>query len=71
MEPVCAPDSMESPAEALQDVLPQPVPLAGPQCTMISGPITFYGQNVSSRFVGIANGKVNTKAAEPTWASTW
>ncbi len=47
LEPVRAPDSMDGPAEALQDLLSQPVAVAGPACTVVGRAIALNAEQVT------------------------
>src|SRR5215204_4329880 len=62
VEPVGAPDAVESPAETLQDFLSQSVAFSCPQCTMICGTVAFDRQKVLSQIFRIANAKIDAKA---------
>ena len=62
MKPVRAPDAVKSPAEILQYLLTQSVPLASPQSAVVGSSIALNGQDITSRLVGITNRKVNAKS---------
>lgn len=63
MEPVRAPDPVETPAKAFEHVLPQAVTFAGPKCRVVSCPIAFHRDNILSGTVRVAHPDVDTKTS--------
>ncbi|GGH63510.1 hypothetical protein GCM10011341_38690 [Frigidibacter albus] len=46
MEPVCAPDPVETPAKAFQHILTKSVPFTRPKCRVIGSPIALDRHDV-------------------------
>src|SRR5713101_9635380 len=65
LKPVCRPDTVDFPAEVLQNLLPETVTVACRQARMISGPITFNSQDVGIRFVRVLYSNVDEIAGDP------
>ncbi len=62
LEPVTAPDAVNEPPLALEDAAAQTVAItSGPGLT-IGGSITFDGQKVAVRLVGIGHGNIDEQA---------
>ena len=58
-EPIGAPNAVKAPAQAFQHALAQAVAIAGRQRAVISGAVTFDGQQITARLLWVAHGHVN------------
>ena len=65
MKPIGAPDPVETPAEALQDVLAKAIPFARLERGVIGGTVTFNGQDVAARLFGVPHAQIDPKASSP------
>ena len=52
---------MESPAEPFQDILPQSIPFARPERTVVALTVTLHGENIPARPVTLPYAEIDSK----------
>src|SRR5690606_21211823 len=64
-EPVCGPDTANSPTQTFQYLLTQSIPVSGRFCRVIGSTITFNPHQVPTRVTRVFHRQINKESSHP------